>query len=122
MLRRPPTNATPILPVRDLDEAISCYRALGFDVERYDETHARALQRGDEVLHLRAVPELDVAANRAAAYVRVRDAEVWHFIASSALGDVVGPLVDEPWGMREFTLHDPSGNLIRIGQTIRGAT
>ena len=25
------------------------------------------------------------------------------------------PAKNEPWGMREFTLVDPSGNLLRIG-------
>jgi hypothetical protein len=25
---------------------------------------------------------------------------------------------DEPWGMREFTLTDPSGNLVRVGHEL----
>jgi len=29
---------------------------------------------------------------------------------------------DEPWGMREFTLKDPAGNLIRVGHELRNAT
>jgi len=28
---------------------------------------------------------------------------------------------DRPWGMREFALNDPNGNLVRIGQQIRPA-
>ena len=28
---------------------------------------------------------------------------------------------DEPWGMREFTVVDPSGNLLRIGHDLRDA-
>jgi hypothetical protein len=27
-------------------------------------------------------------------------------------------LGDKPWGMREFAIVDPDGNLIRIGQTL----
>jgi uncharacterized glyoxalase superfamily protein PhnB len=30
----------------------------------------------------------------------------------------VTPLVDQPWGMREFALTDPSGNRLRIGRPI----
>jgi hypothetical protein len=26
--------------------------------------------------------------------------------------------VDQPWGMREFTLVDPSGNLVRVGHDL----
>jgi hypothetical protein len=27
-------------------------------------------------------------------------------------------LADKPWGMREFAIIDPDGNLLRIGQTL----
>ena len=30
----------------------------------------------------------------------------------------VTPIADQPWGMREFTLIDPSGNHVRIGRTL----
>jgi len=30
----------------------------------------------------------------------------------------LSPPADEPWGMREFTLRDPAGNLIRIGHEL----
>jgi uncharacterized glyoxalase superfamily protein PhnB len=33
----------------------------------------------------------------------------------------VTALADEPWGMREFTLTDPSGNHVRIGRGIPDA-
>jgi len=26
------------------------------------------------------------------------------------------PIVDRPWGMREFYIHDPHGNLLRFGR------
>lgn len=32
--------------------------------------------------------------------------------------DSVTPIGDQPWGMREFTLTDPSGNHLRIGHEI----
>jgi hypothetical protein len=33
----------------------------------------------------------------------------------------MNPPRDEPWGMREFTVVDPSGNLLRIGHDLRDA-
>lgn len=30
-------------------------------------------------------------------------------------GISVGDVEDKPWGMREFTIEDPSGNQIRVG-------
>ena len=29
-------------------------------------------------------------------------------------------LADQPWGMREFNVWDPHGNLLRIGQIVDG--
>ncbi len=107
----------PILPVADMPTTIAFYRRIGLDVASFDPTYAWVRHRGDEVLHLRAVDGLDVAANRASAFLHVRDADAWHVVASSS-GEVVGPIEDMPWGMREFALTDPSGNLVRIGHNI----
>lgn len=30
----------------------------------------------------------------------------------------VTPIEDTPWGMREFTLTDPSGNNVRVGRSV----
>ena len=35
--------------------------------------------------------------------------------------DVIHGPADEPWGMREFTLKDPAGNLIRVGHELKHA-
>jgi hypothetical protein len=32
----------------------------------------------------------------------------------------VTAIADQPWGMREFTLTDPSGNAVRIGRPVPG--
>src|SRR6266536_5330952 len=44
-----------------------------------------------------------------------RHVDAWH-ARMSAAGLPVTPLQEEPWGMREFTLTDPSGNHLRIGR------
>jgi hypothetical protein len=46
----------------------------------------------------------------------VPDPDGWHF-RLAADGLPVTALEDQPWGMREFTLTDPSGNNVRIGHS-----
>ena len=106
-----------IFPVTEMDPATAFYRSLGFEVESYDGGYAWVRHRGDEVLHLALVAELDRDTNRAAGYFHVQDTDAWHAAWSEA-GAEVGPVEDLPWQMREFRLTDPSGNLLRVGQNI----
>ena len=107
--------AKTVFPVADLTAVAAFYRSLGFDVESYDDGYAWVRHDGAEVLHLARVDGLDPATNHAAAYWHVLDVGHWHerFVAA---GDARGPIIDQPWGMREFRLVDPSGNLLRIGE------
>ncbi len=114
MRRRDRIVAKIVFPAADLEASVRFYESLGLEVERYDDGYAWVRHEGEEVLHLASVPDLDVAANRAAGYWHVRDADTWHRRAEPG---APGPIVDQPWGMREFTLHDPAGNLLRIGHT-----
>ncbi len=115
----PGTHIVPkiIFPVGDMPEAIEFYRGLGFVVESYDGGYAWVKHRGEELLHLSLADDFDRTANRAAGYLHVQDAAQWHQAWSNAAADV-SELVDFPWNMREFSLHDPSGNLIRVGQNL----
>ena len=103
-----------VFPVGDLDVAAGFYADLGFEVERYDDGYAWVRHGGEEILHLRRVVGLDEAANSACGYVHVQDVAGWH----RALGAAASELVDQPWDMREFSVTDPSGNLIRFGQNL----
>lgn len=105
-----------ILPVVDVGVAATFYRSLGFAVEG-DDGYAWVTNRGEEILHLAQVDDLDRDANRAAGYLHVQDAAEWHG-AWSRSGIDVEPIVDQPWGMREFSLRDPDRNLLRVGQNL----
>ena len=37
-----------------------------------------------------------------------------------AAGLPVTPVRQEPWGMTEFSVRDPDGNLVRVGRAVRG--
>ena len=46
--------------------------------------------------------------------VEVDDVDAVHTRAVSLGLEIVYPLVDEPWGVRRFYVHDPFGNVINI--------
>ena len=110
-------DSTPILPVRDIHEAIDFYQRAGFDGHVYDGGGFAFMERdGESVFDLDHVAHIDPAANRAGCYLIVADVEHWH-AQLQASGLPVTPLENQPWGMREFTLTDPSGNHVRIGKS-----
>jgi len=104
-----------ILPVIEMEDAISFYRRLGFDVEPYDDGYSFVNNAGAEILHLRFVEDLDPERNAASVYFHVRDADAVHR-EWTGKGIAIDNIADRPWGMREFTVTDPAGNLIRVGQ------
>ncbi len=106
--------AIPILPVRDLPEAAAFWRLAGLEVEEYDAGYAFVRADGDEIVHLAVHPSVDPATNLSACYVHVTDVAGWHDRLAEA-GLPVTPVRDEPWGMTEFSVRDPSGNLVRVG-------
>ncbi len=112
-----PLTAAPILPVADMTAATAFYRELGFVVVAHDDRYALVVQDGAELFHLRQAPGLDPADNLAALYLHVGNADQWHAAWRDGPAGVTDP-EDQPWGMREFSLRDPSGNLIRVGHPL----
>jgi uncharacterized glyoxalase superfamily protein PhnB len=115
--------STPTLPVADLREAIEFYERAGFGVRVYQEDEndpgegfAFVTYDDQSVFDLDVV-EMDPATNRAGCYLIVQDADDWH-ARMAADGLPVTAIEDQPWGMREFTLTDPSGNKVRIGRSV----
>ena len=106
--------AIPILPVRDLEEAGSFWSRAGLEVQVYDEGYAFVLESDEELVHLAVHPSVDAGTNLSACYVHVADVAGWRDRLADA-GLPVSPVRDEPWGMTEFSVRDPSGNLVRVG-------
>ena len=113
----------PILPVHDMRRTRAFYESLGFTAGYHDDGY-EILRRGDLVVHLESRDDLEPAANNTSCYWRVTDADVlYREFASLGLQPEGAPRLtapsDEPWGMREFTLKDPAGNLIRVGHELK---
>ncbi|MFQ5555281.1 MAG: hypothetical protein ACE5GC_07935 [Acidimicrobiia bacterium] len=73
--------------------------------------------RDADVLHLRLVPDLDAVSNDASCYIHVQNADAWH-AAMAKRGLALREIADRPWGMREFSVVDPFGTVIRVGHNL----
>ena len=123
MSNRRTERSEPILPSRDIDETRAFYTTIGFRAWFHGgsvNTDYEILSRGHLVVHFFLERGLNPAANDAGCYLRVTDADAFHEACSALALPAEGiPRLtaprDEPWGMREFAMVDPSGNLLRIG-------
>jgi hypothetical protein len=109
-------DVTPILPVVDMDEAVRFCELAGLDVERYDDGFAFVHLDDQSVFDLDLAADMDRDSNRAGCYIITATVDEWHGRLRQARLPVTD-IDDLPWGMREFTLTDPSGNTIRIGRS-----
>ena len=119
MRRAGGADVTPTLPVSDMTAATSFYEAAGFDVEHYDDGFAFVHLNDQSVFDLDLKPDIDPTTNGAGCYMIVAYVNGWHERLVAA-GLPVTAVEDQPWNMHEFTLTDPSGNHIRIGQPTSG--
>lgn len=114
--------AIPILPSRSLIASGEFYKRLGFEggVHEFNQDYA-IMRRGAIELHFFTHRELVPAESFAGCYIRVLDVE--NLYTSALLCQLprkgiprMDVLEDKPWGLREFAIVDPDGNLVRIGQ------
>ena len=115
--------AIPTLPSRSLSDTIAFYRQLGFEGGIHAFGNYAILRRGTIELHFFVHQDLRPDESSAGCYIRVLDVESIH--EAFALAQLPGrgiPRMDalesKPWGLREFAIVDPDGNLLRIGQVV----
>ena len=115
------TQACPTLAAPEPREAAAWYRdALGFTVKLVRDGYAIVERDGAE-LHFWQCPDRRIAENTSA-YLRTEAPDTLH-AAFGAIGDGgrISPVMDREWGMREFTVHDPYGNLLKFGCPVAAA-
>jgi catechol 2,3-dioxygenase-like lactoylglutathione lyase family enzyme len=116
--------AIPILPCRSVGVTTEFYRRLGFEGGAHEFSHDYAIfTRGCIELHFFLHAGLVPSESWAGCYIRVFDVQSLYDVGlSSGLPGSgiprMGRLEDKPWGLREFAIVDPDGNLLRIGQVI----
>jgi catechol 2,3-dioxygenase-like lactoylglutathione lyase family enzyme len=119
-------RAIPTLPCRSVSATTDFYRRLGFEGGAHDfNTEYAIFTRGAIELHFFTHRELNPSESSAGCYIRVQDVEsIYRSWSANGLPRSGIPrmdrLEDKPWGLREFAVVDPDGNLLRIGQIIQG--
>ena len=111
------------VPARELAESIAFYEALGFEAELESDDLAHLRYGKTSFLLSRFYnPE---HANNFVMHMLVANADDWYRnVVSSGVANRfsvrLGAPDDRPWGIRDFTLIDPTGVLWRIGHVILG--
>jgi catechol 2,3-dioxygenase-like lactoylglutathione lyase family enzyme len=112
------------VPARDFELSKRFYTDLGFDLAwSSDDLAYFHAGRSSFLLQRFYVKE---HADNFMMHLLVEDVDAWWRHASAAqLGEKYGVRVsspaDRPWGIRDFTVDDPTGVLWRIGQSIENA-
>jgi hypothetical protein len=115
-------SLAPVLPVRNLGDALGTYERLGFAVSRYTGDAAYGYARRDGVsLHLSEVGGLDPRTSLVSVYLYVDSADDLHveWLAAEVPGRLHAPQ-DTDYGLREGAYVDPDGNLLRFGSPLEG--
>jgi catechol 2,3-dioxygenase-like lactoylglutathione lyase family enzyme len=116
--------AAPILPARDLAATLAFYERLGFEAlgAHWEVYRYLIVRRGSLELHFWEQPNVDPLTTDFSCYLFVRDADALHaewdgigVPTDPVTGSRLMPPADTDYGLREFALVDPNGNLLRIG-------
>jgi uncharacterized glyoxalase superfamily protein PhnB len=121
-----PTNLNTVeikafVPARDFGLSMAFYQALGFTRASVFDDIAY-FHCGESSFLLQDFFESRHAENFQM-HLLVEDVDAWHQLAQAValqFNVKIGHPEDQPWGMRDFTLFDPSGVLWRIAQNIPG--
>ena len=119
------------LCVSDFEQSITWFeQALGFRVVARDANEYAELSRGETVLQLAAedAPYWEVERSRllppgqrgsgVEIVLLVEDIDAVYRQAQQARADIIRPLADYPWHMRQFWVRHPDGYLLRPAQRI----
>ncbi|HSC83046.1 MAG TPA: VOC family protein [Pseudomonas sp.] len=109
------------VPAKDFAQAKAFYQALGFRLA-WEADSVACFNHGHCSFLLQDFYQRELAENLML-HLLVEDVDAWwQQVQDSGLVERFGvrlhPLEDQPWGMRDFVLIDPSGVLWRIGQSI----
>ena len=110
-------SITPILPATDIIRASEFYKdILGFEVNIFTAHDYVVMKKGDIGLHLWKTDDKNLCEN-SGCYIYVTDIEpIYKDMESAGVVHPNGKLEDKPWGIREFSILDTEGNLLRIGE------
>lgn len=109
------------VPAADFERSKQFYLALGFEIPWSSENLAY-VRHGETSFRLQAFNHPKFIKNFQM-HLSVENVDDWHaHVLASGVAERFGVRVDapqnQPWGMRDFPLVDPSGVLWRVAQNI----
>ncbi len=120
-----PPKTIPQLPSSDYDETAAFYGRLGFtERARWPDEYLILLRETDDIeLHFWS-GRVDPLKNDSSCYVRFDTAEEARSLhaewaRANLPPDGLRELVETDYGLLEFALVDPDGNLIRVGGSLQ---
>ncbi len=111
-----------VLAVPDLARSSAFYRdVLGFEI--HEMTSGRLLYVSGSCRIMAgecrdAMPARDTGDHSYFGYLVVDDVDEYHRRVAAASAEIVKPLRDEPWGMREFGLRTVDGHRLMIASPV----
>ena len=114
-----PDSIIALLASLDFDKTIEFYQRLDFTlISRHEDYLLMRHGESGPELHFWLTEDRSIA-EATGAYVRSADVDAlsarWR--ARSPGARITKP-EDQPWGLREFYVFNPSGNLLRVGQKL----
>jgi predicted enzyme related to lactoylglutathione lyase len=107
-------KALPELPVDDVAAMVRHYcDVLGFSIN-YQQHDTAVLER--DAVSVVLIARTPKHTGIGSLYCYVHDEDALHAELAEAGAAVAGAPVSQPWGLREFVVHDPAGNRISFGQ------
>jgi hypothetical protein len=108
-------KAVPVLPALHIGDTIDFYeRKLGFKASNFG--NYAILKYQDAEIHINLVNPKKLVSGQEC-YIFVRNIQdVYAALSAKDLIHPKGQLTDKPWCIKEFTVWDNNGNLLRFGE------
>jgi len=115
------TRLAPVLQVSELRKAIAYYcDVLGFEEDfAFGEPPSYAgLKRNDAVVHLCSSPGNAARRGLGSMYIFCDEVDLYYQEILAKGAEVTSQLNTQPYGMKDFQIKDPDGNLIGFGRPL----
>ncbi|OLY90663.1 hypothetical protein SAMN05444008_101318 [Cnuella takakiae] len=115
------TAINPKLPMRNKAATKAYYEQLGFAQWGHaDYPDYLMLQKDNIEIHFFLFPALDTKENYGQVYIRTNSIEESYqsYLDQNIAIHPNAPLQAKPWGIKEFSLIDPDGNLLTFGEAL----
>ena len=121
-----PVDVVAVLRVDDLDRAIAFYGELGFrESFRWgDPAMYGGMTMGEPTPHANSHLHLNVSTEdpgKGEIYVSVDEVDGLYERLKASGVEIAVDLRDQPYGMRDFSVRDPAGNFVTLGQPLPAA-